>query len=153
LSKLLKAVFQGSLTAVKAAIKEGENINEKDRDGRTPLFQAVTDGNIAIVSELLDNGAEVNARDKSQETPLHFAAREHQIEIAKLLLNRGALVDAQDLHGNTPLGGAVFASRGRPEMILLLNHSADKTLKNKHGVSPEELAKSIGNYDVSGFLE
>ena len=50
-------------------------------------------------------------------------------------------VDAQDEHGNTPLVRAVFASQGRGELIkLLLSHSANGRLKNKHGVSPEDLA-------------
>ena len=62
-------------------------------------------------------------------------------------------MDAPDVNGNTPLSNAVFDSRGRDQMIkLLLSFGANKTLKNKHGVSPEDLAKSIGNYDVSKFL-
>jgi ankyrin repeat protein len=52
-----------------------------------------------------------------------------------------------------PLSHAVFESRGRGEMIrLLLSFGADKALKNKHGVSPENLARTIANYDVSIFL-
>jgi hypothetical protein len=35
---------------------------------------------------------------------------------------------------------------------VLLAHGADKALKNKYGISPADLAKSIGNYDVSVFL-
>jgi ankyrin repeat protein len=73
--------------------------------------------------------------------------------MAKLLLDHGAAADAQDAHGNTPLSHAVFESRGRGEMIrLLLSFGADKALKNKHGVSPENLARTIANYDVSIFL-
>jgi DNA-binding response OmpR family regulator len=34
----------------------------------------------------------------------------------------------------------------------LLAAGADKTTKNKHGVSPESLAQSIGNYDTTPFL-
>jgi ankyrin repeat protein len=62
-------------------------------------------------------------------------------------------VDAQDIHGNTPLSRAVFDSKGRGQVIkLLLSSGANKDLKNKHGISPEDLAKSIGNYDVSKLL-
>ena len=49
-------------------------------------------------------------------------------------------------------GQSLFQGRG--DMIkLLLAHSPDKTLKNKHGVSPEDLAKTTANYDVSKFLQ
>ena len=154
LSSLYRAVLQSNLAAVRQAIGRGDDVNALDRDGRTPLFQAVIDGNLAIASELIKHGAHVNAQDKNLETPLHFAAREHHVQTAEFLLQHGARVDAQDSHGNTPLFRAVFDSKGRGEMItLLLAHAADKTLKNKHGVSPEKLANTIGNYDVSRFLQ
>jgi ankyrin repeat protein len=148
------AVFNGDLVAVQRAIAQGDDVNTRDRDGRSPLFQSVVDGNLAIAVELIKNGANVNALDKYLESPLHFAARENQVELASLLLKHGARVDVQDSQGNTPLFRAVFSSRGRGEMIrLLLAHSADKTLKNKHGVSPEELAGTIANFDVARFLQ
>jgi ankyrin repeat protein len=154
MSALHWAVSDGDLAAVQRAITQGGDINGVDRDGRTPLFQSVVGGNVAIVSQLLKAGAEANARDRNLETPLHFATREHQIEVAGLLLKSGAQVDAQDSYGNTPLSNAVFYSRGRGEMIkLLLAHSADKSLKNNYGVSPEELAKTIANYDVAQFFQ
>jgi len=144
----------GNLIGVRHAISQGDEINDLDREGRTPLFYSAMDGRLDISSELINAGANVNARDNNLETPLHAAAREYQIVSAKLLLEHGAEVDAQDIHGNTPLFRAVFDSNRRGEMIaLLLAHSADKHLKNKHGVSPDELANSIANYDVSKFLK
>lgn len=117
------------------------------------MFYAAKDGDSAIAAELIRHGANVNAQDKGLETPLHFAARAYQPEVAELLLKNGAKVDAQDVHGNTPLSRSVFDSKGRGEMIkLLLSSGANKAMKNKHSVSPEDLAKSIGNYDVSKFL-
>jgi len=35
---------------------------------------------------------------------------------------------------------------------LLLLYGADKKLKNNHGVSPEDLANKIANYDMKPFL-
>jgi uncharacterized protein len=150
---VFQAVLLGDLTALKQAIEDGNDINELDRDGRTPLFQAIINGDNTTTTELIKHGADVNAHDKNLETPLHFAARDYKIDLAEILLSHGANVDAQDTHGNTALSRAVFASEGRGEMIRrLLKHSANKTLKNKHGVSPEDLAKSMGNSDVLAFL-
>jgi ankyrin repeat protein len=71
-----------------------------------------------------------------------------------MLLGSGASVDLGDEHGNSPLFRAVFNSQGRGEIItLLLKADADRDLKNFYGVSPLELAQTIGNYNVKQFLE
>ena len=135
------------------AIEQGGAVDARDREGRTPLFYAVGEGDAAITAELLRRGASPNAQDKNLETPLHFAAREYRPELAKLLLDHGAAVDVPDAHGNTALFRAVFDSRGRGDVIkLLLSHSADRTRKNNHEMSPIDLARSIANYDVAQFL-
>jgi len=103
---------------------------------------------------LIRRGSNVNAQDGNLETPLHFAAREYRCEAAQLLINSGANTSAQDVHGNTPLWRAIFESGGRGDMIkLLVSAGSDKTRENKRGVSPEGLAKSIGNFDASAFLK
>lgn len=145
-------MLKGDLAEVIATAAQGE-VDGLDREGRTALFYAAQEGAADIATELIEQGANVNAQDKDLETPLHFAARAHQSEVAELLLKSGARVDSQDVHGNTPLARAVFDSKGRGDMIkVLLAHGADKALKNKYGISPADLAKSIGNYDVSVFL-
>ena len=65
----------------------------------------------------------------------------------------GQTVDPEDEHGNTPLCRAVFESRGRGEIIRLFrDHGADETHRNKHGVSPIELACRIANFDVLQWM-
>ncbi|HEX6120635.1 MAG TPA: ankyrin repeat domain-containing protein [Dongiaceae bacterium] len=153
-SAVHKAVMRHSLSDLTQAIAQGEKVDALDREGRTSLFYAVADGDTAIVAELIRHGANINAQDKQLETPLHFAAREYRLEATELLLKNGASIDPQDVHGNSPLWRAVFDSKGRGGVIkLLLSAGASKGLRNKRGVSPESLAKSIANYDVSNFLE
>lgn len=152
-SAMHKAVMRHSLAEVAQACSQGEDVDPLDREGRTPLFYAAMDSDITIAAELIRHGANVNAQDKQLETPLHFAVREYSLKATEMLLKNGANVDTQDIHGNTPLSHAVFYSKGRGDVIkLLLSAGARKSLKNKHGVSPEGLAKSIANYDASAFL-
>jgi ankyrin repeat protein len=107
-----------------------------------------------MVEALLAAGADVALPDKEGWTPLAFAAQDYLVDIAEVLLKAGAPVDAMDSDGNTPLFRAVFWSRGRGEMIkLLLGAGADKNRKNKHGVSPAELANNVSEHDVRKWLE
>lgn len=147
------AVLRHSLGELRNALLEGAAVDALDREQRTALFYTSKDGDFDLAQELLRHGANPNAQDKNLETPLHFAAREYQLASARLLLDSGANVDVQDIHGNTPLSRAVYYARGRGEMIkLLLSRGADKTVPNKHGVSPESLANTIASHNVRQFL-
>ncbi len=106
-----------------------------------------------MVQLLIKSKADLSAQDNRGWTPLHFAAQNHSVDVVQLLLGAGASVDAEDAYGNTPLFRAVFESRGRGEIIVLLVRAgADKHKKNKHGVSPADLADKIANFDVKQWL-
>jgi len=113
------------------------------------LHYAAADGNAAEVSRLLAEGANPNAQDDNGWTPAHFAAQVGSIECMTALLRSGADPALADSYGNTVLWRAVFASRGDGKLISALRAAgADPHTKNKHGLSPLSLARSITNYDV-----
>ena len=119
-----------------------------------PLVEAVIGNNAETIKALLSSGVDVDQQDKIGYTALHYAAQNYLLDIALLLLEHKASVDAKDNYGNTPLFRAVFNSKGRGDMIqLLLRFGADKNLKNNHGVSPLELAKTIANYSIVQFFD
>lgn len=151
---VVDAVLSEDLDRVRAAVQAGGNVNERDRDGRSPLHHACIQGNEDIGDLLLASGADVAPSDDNGMTPLHFAASHNQLKIGKRLLDEGAPVDARDSNGNTPLARAVFESKGRGEMItILIEAGADRDTKNDYGVSPAELADTIVNYDVRQWLK
>jgi uncharacterized protein len=153
MNKLLTAVFTHNLSEIQSLLAENENIEIKDKDGRTPLLYAVIKDSIPIVTVLLDHGADINVQDKLGWSALHFASQNQSIEMTKLLIQHGSIIDAVDAYGNTSLARATFTSRGRGEVIqLLLEAGADKEKKNNYGNSPLDLAKKIANYDVLQFL-
>jgi uncharacterized protein len=113
----------------------------------------VADSELALVAQLIQRGANVNAQDSQGWSPLHLAAQSLSVECAHLLLAAGANANARDSFGNTPLSRAVFAYRGDGALIELLRKAgADPTIKNTHGVSPADLARSIANYDAARFF-
>lgn len=151
--RLLAAVYGGDLAAFQSAIRNGDDMNGRDRGGRTPLANAVIDGRADMVDLLLAAGADVNASDAKGYTPLHFAALNHVVTIVRALIAAHAAVGARDAWGNTPLSTAVFESRGRADVVhALLEARADQHLKNDSGVSPKELTETVANYDVLSML-
>jgi ankyrin repeat protein len=121
-----------------------------DRVGRSALHYAVVDKKSAEVARLISAGADINRQDKKGWTPLHFAAQEQSVEISRMLLDAGAKVNEKDSNGNTPLFKAVYLYSGNGELIRLLRQwGADPCVKNNHGVSPMDLARSIGNTNVA----
>lgn len=155
MGKITKAILASEdFDVLIKLISTGENVEELDKDGRTPLLHATIDNRIDIVRVLLESGANVNIQDKFGYSPLHYAAQNYYVELVRLLINFNAQVDSKDIHGNTPLFKAVFNSKGQGEAIkILIEHGADKELTNNHGVSPYQLAKTIANYNIVHFME
>lgn len=120
---------------------------------RSELMYACVDNNFPKVESLLANGVDVNSLDDNKWSALHFAVQVQSIDIVETLVDHGANIEASDKHGNTPLNKAVFCYRGDGAIIeFLLNKGADPTKKNYHGVTPEELASNIANYDALKFF-
>jgi ankyrin repeat protein len=125
-----------------------------DADGRTPLMLAVLAGDPVAAASLVDAGADVDAADHEQKwTALHFAARDHHAALVRLLLDAGAEVDPVDVFGDTPLWRAVMtAGSDLSTLSVLLGHGADPRRKNRHGLSPLDLARESGQEDVVALL-
>jgi ankyrin repeat protein len=67
-----------------------------------------------------------------------------------VLLDQDAEVDRSGRFGNAPLWTAVFNSRGRGDVIALLQErGADPFNVNTSGQTPVGLTRLIGNYDVA----
>jgi uncharacterized protein len=141
---LVEAAFVCDFVRVRDLLRQGADPNERDVDGRTPIFSAVLGNSVGLLGLLLEAGADVNARDDHGWTALHFTAQELLPELARILVGRGADVNAQDDEGNTVLWRAIWASRGRLDVAeILLAHGAKPDLANKAGESARQLAARL----------
>ena len=135
--KLFKVIDEkGSTEQVLDLIKQGADVNAKDKEGRTPLIWAASKGQLELCNILLDKNDELNkqvlkgiqngwledevkkilknrvnvdAQSSEGETPLMGTAKNGYIEICKLLIKRAANINIKDKDGFTPLCYAVIA--------------------------------------------
>jgi len=106
-----------------------------DQTGYNVLHHAVSQGSIPIVLALLDYFKfDVNIRSKNNQTPLMIACNYGNIEIIRLLIERGAQVNESDDTRFSPL--LYSAKQGFfPQLVYLLHHRADPTVRDANGCS------------------
>jgi uncharacterized protein len=116
---LADAAAQNKTDDVGTFLRQGQNPNFVDQNGRAPLDYAANFGNGAMIKLLLDAGARIDFRDKFGATALHWAAEAGYVEAVTALLQAKAPVDAINRQGVTPLMLAAGANKGDAVKLLL----------------------------------
>lgn len=156
--ELIEAVLMENISAVKACLASGADINAST-DGFTPLQVAAANGLLEVVEYLISKGANVNGRGEGGLTPLHMVAYSEPYlatsfahrEIAELLISKGADVNAKCKGNSTPLDGT--AMNGYKELAeLLISKGSDVNTKNSDNTTPLHLAVGYGHRDVAELL-
>ena len=149
-SQMFKAAKSGNNTKIIILLSQGENIDERDKLGWTPLFEAISWGKIETAKLLIKNKASINIVNSEGNTPLHLASFLGHIELVKLLVNSGAEINAKNNDGQTPLHFAVI---GKIEIAEFLLNEGAKKLADKYGNKPidhtlsEEMKNLLGKYE------
>jgi len=111
---LISVVRNNKIQTISTQLKFGQDVNQKDRNGMTPLFHALTTfHNGAPSSEmidlLLDSGkVDFSITDNQGNTALHYALKTAKLEVDQLIKNmigKGAhkIIDWENNLGETPL--------------------------------------------------
>ena len=149
---LLLAVREPAPNALRVLLN-AKNIQVEARNSQdeSPLMMAAIRGQLDIARQLIDKDADVN---KPGWAPLHYAVSSTQgdaLAVAKLLLDNSAYVDAASPNGTTPL--MMAAMYGPPEAVkLLLEESADPSLKNQLGLTAIDFARRANRNDVAELI-
>lgn len=69
------AIALGDTSAIKQLLEFGVDVNDKDKDGVTPLMLAVGTGNEFIVQMLIHFGADILAIDQNKRSALNFTMK------------------------------------------------------------------------------
>lgn len=109
-NSLLKAVTEGNVEKMNAALEAGEDVNQADKDGVTALMMAARMGRTDLVNALLEKGADVNRRDNEGRTALHLVLAGAEPEKPKKKRAFGSFMDQAKKIGGKAL--SVVGSAG-----------------------------------------
>jgi hypothetical protein len=131
--RLHVAAAAGDAAGVTSLVRAGPRVNDRDRDGHTPLMAAVRAGHVAVVGLLLDAGAEVDARDNRFDTPFLAAGRAGSAAILGLLAAAGADPALTNRYGGTALIPACEHGHVEAARVLLERTAVDVNHANLLG--------------------
>ena len=117
--------YANNIEMAKALIKNGADVHQKNKEGRTPIFYA---WNVDAFKLLLENGADIKAVDNHHNTLLHAALNP---EVLSFLHGQGLDVNAKNDDGQTPI---LFAESA-DTLKWYIDHGADVKVIDKHGNS------------------
>ncbi|OMJ95764.1 hypothetical protein SteCoe_843 [Stentor coeruleus] len=139
---LYRSVICGHKDTTEYLLQSGADPNIKTRMGDTALHQAADNRQLAQARLLLKYGADPNIQQNDGESALHLACFKGDEEMANVLLTHKANPNLQNtLFGKTPLHYAADYSYGNIVMMLL-EFNANPEIKDKHGKTPREIARS-----------
>ncbi|XP_015164397.1 ankyrin-1-like isoform X1 [Solanum tuberosum] len=116
------AATEGQLKMCKYLVEELKiDVNDRDKEGQTPVLCAAREGHTATVQYLIEKGADP-ATPSTSGAALHNAAGNGHIELVKLLLSKGVDVDLQSDAG-TPLMWAAGLGQEDAVKVLLEHHA------------------------------
>ena len=158
IAKGIAAARAGDVPQLRAWLQEGNDPNQYDADGWTPLLWASVRGHAEAVKLLLDNKSHPADMDmthqKSGALAVHLAGHSGSVKTAETLLDhRPDHLDAVwDLNGHAILLQAVFY--GHLELTkVLLARGADTSITTARGLGPMELMAQFQNQAMMDVLK
>ncbi|XP_019858578.1 PREDICTED: uncharacterized protein LOC109586804 [Amphimedon queenslandica] len=142
----------GKVEMLEFWIRRGDyDVNVKDKNNRTPLFNAVTSGSVEAVEILLDNGANTDVVDKDSKSLLHYAGESGEIEMLEFWIRREDYdLNVKDKRNRTPLFNAV--NSGSIEAVdILLTKGARSDVVSKDGETLLHCAAKSGKVEMLKF--
>ena len=143
------AAEEGDVSLIRALLKIGARVDERDAEGQTPLMVAASWGQPDAIRALVEGGADTSAQDDGGDTALHEAARADEVESLMMLLELGAEKDPRNKLGATPLHLASHKGNNAATKALIRGGAAVSGAKSlmRGGYSPLHAAAANGSAD------
>lgn len=115
-------------------ISGGAEVNERNKDGVTPLALAIENGVEDHIKFYADHGADINSKDTKGTTPLILALKDSDSsdKVLKLIVNQ-TNVSSTDSEGNTPLIVAIQNNATLTKIQYIISITDDVNARNADG--------------------
>jgi hypothetical protein len=100
---LADAILQEDIESVRQMLRYGDDVNQIDEYGFTPLIEAAIIDNVKISKFLLSQNANPNQQDVTGGTALQWACENNNVDLCELLLSHNANPDAYNFSGQPVL--------------------------------------------------
>lgn len=143
----------GNVAIIQHLKNHGANINGKDQEGKSPLYQAAEQGQAEAAAVLIREGANINAINTENEITAILAATNgcHE-DVVKTLIDAGANVNIRKKNpSDTPLLAASW--RGHENIVkLLVNAGADINATGSYRRTSLAWAAKKGHLGIAKIL-
>jgi ankyrin repeat protein len=145
-------IRQNKTDKILGLIKNGKNINSKDKMGVTPLLYSLQLNKSNIAKLLINGGADINLYDNSNNGSLHYAIEKcTNTDIIYELIDKVADINHPNSKMYTPFHFALLYKC--PEIPLyLIKKGADYKLKTSSGENALHLSVNSGCDTIVSFL-
>lgn len=115
---LADAILQEEINTVRQMLRYGEDVNQIDEYGFTPLIETAIVDNIELTKLLLSQGADPNKRDVTGGTVLQWAVENNNLSMCKLLLSNHANPNAYNFSGQPVLVMPILRQQAELRQLL-----------------------------------
>ncbi len=137
----------GEIDQTEILINNGEDVNQTNVNGDTPLHIASEYGYPDVAEMLISYGADINAKNNNNETPLYLACKYGYYDVVEYLVNQGADINIKTTNNDTPLNAAVQVD-GEDIVDLFIDKNIDVNQTGENGNAALHTASESNNLNI-----
>ncbi|PLN83429.1 ankyrin repeat-containing domain protein [Aspergillus taichungensis] len=129
-------------------IENGEDVNQPDGNGTSPIYHACLGGHEQVVSTLIDYQANIDIKGGHYGCPLQAAAYRGHMRVIEILIHRGADLIGHGGAFSSALAAAAAGGHEQAAYVLLMAGADVNYQGNKNSDRPLHLACAGGHKAV-----